>query len=105
MISTLDQTGERVRILFGMSDDDEWEMFNDVTRKLTLQQINEIYQTMGVISQNRNGSVRLGVHRVTGEEVAIKILNKNNLRETHKKLLLLREIKTLQILGDSKHVT
>lgn len=88
------------------SEEDDWKMFDDVgMRKLTLQEIEKIYQFSGIIAQNRNASVRLAIHIVTGDKVAMKILNKSQLREQHKKVLLLREISTLKLLGDCKNVT
>lgn len=89
-----------------MSEEDEWAMFKEVgMRELSLQEIEERYTFAGIISQNKNASVRLAIHNVTGDQVAMKILNKSQLREQHKKILLLREISTLKLLGDNKHVT
>ena len=87
-------------------DDDEWKMFKDVgMRKLTPPEIEKIYHFSGIISQNRNASVRLCIHHITGDKVAIKILNKSTLKEQKKKVMLLREISTMRLLGDYKNVT
>ena len=87
-------------------EDDEWGMFKEAgMHEMTLSEIEERYHIAAIISQNRNASVRLAIHNVTGDQVAIKILNKSTLREQHKKILLLREISTLKLLGDNKHVT
>lgn len=88
------------------TEEDDWAMFKEVgMRELKLSEIEKLYTTIGIISQNRNASVRLAMHNITGDRVAVKILNKSQLREQHKKILLLREISTLRLLGDCKNIT
>lgn len=88
------------------SDEDDWKMFKDVgMRELSVPEIEKIYHFAGIISQNRNASVRLGVHSITGSQVAMKILNKSMFKDQKKKVMLLREISTMRLLGDYKYVT
>jgi serine/threonine protein kinase len=90
---------------FHENDQDEWAILKDVCREMTIQEIEERYHITGIISQNRNSSRRLAIHPLTEEQVVFKILNKSSLKEQHKKLLLYREIRTLQMLADIKNVT
>jgi len=87
-------------------EDDEYENLKTVgIHSLTMSEIEERYHIAAIISQNRNASVRLAIHNVTGDQVAIKILNKSTLREKHKRILLMRELFTLKRLENNKHVT
>lgn len=86
-------------------DEDPWGMFQDVVRPMTVDQIKDRYKDIGILSQNRNSTIRLSIHNKTGERVVMKILNKSSFTDPKKRLLLYREIRTLQALGDQKHIT
>ena len=86
-------------------DEDPWAMFEDVVHHKTMDEIKERYVDIGILSQNRNSTVRLSLHNKTGERVVMKILNKSSFTDAKKRLLLYREIKTLQAMGDQKHIT
>ena len=58
-------------------DEDPWGMFQDVVRPMTVDQIKERYKDIGILSQNRNSTIRLSIHNKTGERVVMKILNKS----------------------------
>ena len=88
-----------------VDDDDPWAMFKDVTHALPVEQIKQRYIDIGIISQNRNCTVRLSIHERTGQKVVMKILNKDMFSDQTKRLLLYREIQTLRLLGDEKHIT
>ncbi|OHT15224.1 hypothetical protein TRFO_14245 [Tritrichomonas foetus] len=86
-------------------DENHWEMFDDVVHHMTMDDIKDRYKDIGILSQNRNATVRLSIHNKTGERVVMKILNKSSFTDPKKRLLLYREIKTLQALGNQKHIT
>ncbi|OHS96525.1 CAMK family protein kinase [Tritrichomonas foetus] len=88
-----------------LADEDPWGMFQDVVHHMTIDEIKDRYKDIGILSQNRNATVRLSIHNKTGERVVMKILNKSSYTEAKKRLLLYREIRTLQALGNQKHIT
>lgn len=88
-----------------VDDDDPWAMFREHVRFMTLEEIDSRYKYIGILSQNRNATVRLSIHNRTGEKVIMKILNKTTMSDPKKRLLLYREIVTLRLLGDQKHIT
>ena len=86
-------------------EEDPWAMFRDVVYHLSVEEIKERYIDIGIISQNRNCTVRLSIHDRTGQKVVMKILNKSMFQDQTKRLLLYREIQTLRLLGNEKHIT
>ena len=85
--------------------EDPWAMFRDVTYALTVEEIKERYKDIGILAQNRNCTVRLSIHNRTGQKVVMKILNKSSFTDPKKRLFLYREIQTLRLMGDEKHIT
>jgi serine/threonine protein kinase len=82
---------------------DGWDIFKNVLRYLSLSQISERYTTNAIISQNRNATIRLSTHTITGQQVGIKIMDKS--KAIHERHLLFREIQTLKALGNAKHIS
>ncbi|OHT17237.1 CAMK family protein kinase [Tritrichomonas foetus] len=93
------------QISMNENSSDSWEMFQDVVHVMSMDQIMERYKFLSKISQNRNATIRLSLHIRTGEYVVMKILNKSAYSNAKKKLLLYREILTMQALGNKKHIT
>lgn len=85
--------------------DDPWGRFQNVVHPMTIDEIKERYKDIGILSQNRNATVRLYIHIKTGERVVMKILNKSSLIDPKKRHLLYQEITTLQALGNHKHIS
>ncbi|KAH0790481.1 CAMK family protein kinase [Histomonas meleagridis] len=105
MMNPLPSLGENSRQEDTNQEGSEWEMFQDVVHPMSIDEINERYKSIGILSQTRNSTVRLSIHNKTGEKVVMKIINKSTVDDAKKRLLLYREIRTLQVLGDQKHIT
>ena len=77
-----------------------------LSRQMTLDEFHSRYTFVKIITKTKNSTIRLATHIRTKQNVIIKSIFKNSLIEHQKKVdALVREIKTLIMLRDNKHVT
>jgi serine/threonine protein kinase len=86
-------------------EEDPWALFNDIVVSMSVDEIRRRYKDIGILPRNRNSTVRVSIHNMTGQQVVMKILNKSMFGDPRKRQCLYREIRTLQLLGNQKHVT
>jgi len=85
-----DKTSGQAETVYGRA---AWNIQNDENwlRDLTLGRRIEFYEVKGDLGRGNFSSVKLAVHSITEEMVAVKVINKINLNEKTTKMLL-REI-------------
>ncbi|OHS98146.1 hypothetical protein TRFO_35480 [Tritrichomonas foetus] len=77
-----------------------------LSRQMSIEEFHSRYQYEKIITKTRNSTIRLSTHVQTGQQVIIKSIFTNTLAGHQKKVdALVKEINTLYLLRDNKHVT
>ena len=54
---------------------------NHLKKSINLSVLSELFEVKGTLGKGKFGLVKLGIHKLTGRKVAIKIINKNGISE------------------------
>ena len=73
------------------------EFIDHIKRAIGYVKFSDLYEMKEVIGKGKFGVVNLGIHKKTGQQVAIKILNKENIKSTEDKELVQIEIGILKL--------
>ena len=73
------------------------EFIEHIKKAIGYVKFSDLYEMKEVIGKGKFGVVNLGIHRKTGQQVAIKILNKENIKSTEDKELVQIEIGILKL--------
>ena len=73
------------------------EFVEKIKKAIGYVKFSDLYEMKEVIGKGKFGVVNLGIHKKTGQQVAIKILNKENIKTTEDKELVRIEIGILKL--------
>ena len=73
------------------------EFIENIKKAIGYVKFSDLYEMKEVIGKGKFGVVNLGIHRKTGQQVAIKILNKENIKTIEDKELVQIEIGILKL--------
>ena len=73
------------------------EFIDHIKNAIGYVKFSDLYEMKEVIGKGKFGVVNLGIHKKTGQQVAIKILNKENIKSTEDKELVQIEIGILKL--------
>jgi len=73
------------------------EFVENIKKAIGYVKFSDLYEMKEVIGKGKFGVVNLGIHKKTGQQVAIKILNKENIKTTEDKELVRIEIEILKL--------
>ena len=73
------------------------EFVDNIKKAIGYVKFSDLYEMKEVIGKGKFGVVNLGIHKKTGQQVAIKILNKENIKTTEDKELVRIEIEILKL--------
>jgi len=73
------------------------EFVENIKKAIGYVKFSDSYEMKEVIGKGKFGVVNLGIHKKTGQQVAIKILNKENIKTTEDKELVRIEIEILKL--------
>ena len=73
------------------------EFIENIKKAIGYVKFTDLYEIKEVIGKGKFGVVNLGIHRKTGQQVAIKILNKENIKSIEDKELVHIEIGILKL--------
>ena len=73
------------------------EFVENIKKAIGYVKFSDLYEMKEVIGKGKFGVVNLGIHKKTGQQVAIKILNKENIKTIEDKELVRIEIEILKL--------
>jgi len=73
------------------------EFVENIKKAIGYVKFSDLYEMKEAIGKGKFGVVNLGIHKKTGQQVAIKILNKENIKTTEDKELVRIEIEILKL--------
>ena len=73
------------------------EFVENIKKAIGYAKFSDLYEMKEVIGKGKFGVVNLGIHKKTGQQVAIKILNKENIKTIEDKELVRIEIEILKL--------
>ena len=82
----------KVRKYYTTSQQIAKEFIENIKKAIGYVKFSDLYEMKEVIGKGKFGVVNLGIHRKTGQQVAIKILNKENIKTIEDKELVQIEI-------------
>ena len=87
----------KVRKYYTTSPQIAKEFIENIKKAIGYVKFSDLYEMKEVIGKGKFGVVNLGIHRKTGQQVAIKILNKENIKTPEDKELVQIEIGILKL--------
>jgi len=87
----------KVRKYYTTSPQIAKEFIEHIKKAIGYVKFSDLYEIKEVIGKGKFGVVNLGIHRKTGQQVAIKILNKQNIKTLEDKELVQIEIGILKL--------
>ena len=87
----------KVRKYYTTSQQIAKEFIENIKKAIGYVKFSDLYEMKEVIGKGKFGVVNLGIHRKTGQQVAIKILNKENIKTIEDKELVQIEIGILKL--------
>ena len=87
----------KVRKYYTTSPQIAKEFIEHIKKAIGYVKFSDLYEIKEVIGKGKFGVVNLGIHRKTGQQVAIKILNKENIKTLEDKELVQIEIGILKL--------
>ena len=87
----------KVRKYFTQTEQICKEFIEHIKKAIGYVKFSDLYEMKEVIGKGKFGVVNLGIHKKTGQQVAIKILNKENIKTPEDKELVRMEIGILKL--------
>jgi hypothetical protein len=87
----------RIRKYFTIDEKTNKEFIHYIKKAIGFVKFSDLYEMKEVIGKGKFGVVNLGIHKKTGQQVAIKILNKENIKTLEDKELVRIEIGILKL--------
>ena len=88
---------QRVRQYYALEYDVIKQFVQKIKQSIGYVKFSDFYEIKQVIGKGKFGVVNLGIHKKTGQQVAIKIMNKENIKTLEDKQLVRIEIDVLKL--------